>query len=281
MILNKQIALFRLLRPQQWIKNGFVFAPLLFSGFFHDVTSIYRAVLAFALFCLASSAAYIVNDLVDVERDKKHPTKSQTRPIAAGHVTVAQACLMLGCLYGCLLTAWILMPNVIYVIALYLLLNVAYSTALKKQAVIDIFCVATGFVLRVYAGAQAIAVPVSTWMFITTLCLSLFLASIKRRQEILGASVGTREVLGKYTVQLIDKYAEMSASCALLFYSLFVVTTKPALVVTIPLVVFGIFRYWYIVYQESVGESPTEALIRDKVLAGTVLLWLVVCAYVL
>ena len=152
---------------------------------------------------------------------------------------------------------------------------------LKHQPVIDIFTVAIGFVLRVYAGATALLVPVSSWMFVTTLCLALYLAAVKRRQELSQSGPEARKVLGKYSVQLVDRYAEMSATGALVFYSMFVMSTRPQLVITVPLVLFGLFRYWYVVEELDGGESPTDALFDDWQLLLTLLLWVATCAWAL
>jgi 4-hydroxybenzoate polyprenyltransferase len=271
--------LVRLLRPRQWIKNGFVLAPLLFTGQFTNVDSVTLTMLALALFCIASSATYVVNDWLDVARDRAHPTKRLTRPMASGAVTPAMALALLALLYAILLAgAWAL-PRVLAVIAIYLLLNLAYSFGLKRQPVIDIFIIASGFVLRVIAGAQALAVPVSSWMFVTTLCLALYLAAVKRRQELVLADSGAREVLDKYSLPLIDRYAEMSATGALVFYSLFVMSAHRELIVTIPLVLFGLFRYWYVVEREGGGESPTDTLLADWQLILTALAWIALCAW--
>ena len=176
---NKSVllGLIKLMRPHQWIKNGFVFAPLLFTGLFLDLVAVSQAVLAFVLFSLAASATYVVNDLKDIEQDKQHPVKSLKRPLASGLVKPLQAKRLLVGLYAVLLTGFWFQPAVMGVIVAYLLLNVAYSYYLKHQPVLDIFTIAIGFVLRVYAGAMAVSVPLSSWMFVTTLCLALFLAS--------------------------------------------------------------------------------------------------------
>lgn len=268
----------RLMRPRQWIKNAFVLGPLLFAGEFLNLLAVETALLATLLFCLGSSAAYIVNDLHDIERDRAHPTKSRTRPLACGAVPVPAAMLLLLALYAVLAAAWFFMPAVIQVIGFYLLINLAYSFVLKHQPVIDIFTIAIGFVLRVYAGAMALELPVSSWMFVTTLCLALYLAAVKRRQELASNGSESREVLRHYTPALIDRYAEMAATGALLFYSLFVITTRPELVITIPLVLYGLFRYWFVVEAKGGGESPTDALLSDWQLLLTALLWVAACA---
>lgn len=273
--------LLRLMRPKQWVKNVFCLAPLVFSGLFLDLEAIKGALLAFALFCVASSATYVVNDLRDIEQDRLHPKKSITRPLAAGEVSVSAALVLLAVLYALLIWGWWLAPKVIMVIAVYLVLNIAYSFVLKHQPVLDIFTIALGFVIRVYAGAMALSVPVSSWMFITTLCLALYLAAIKRRQELHQRGNQSRKVLQKYSIALVDRYAEMSAMGALMFYSMFVMSSRPELVITIPLVLFGLFRYWFVVESLEGGESPTDVLFADWQLLGTVLLWVGVCVWTL
>ena len=275
------LGLIKLARPRQWVKNGFVFAPLLFTGIFLDIIAVTQTLWAFALFSVAASATYIVNDLKDIESDRKHPTKSLKRPLASGQVKPHQAKILLAGLYTILLAGFWFQPEIMAVIVAYLLLNLAYSFYLKHQPVLDIFTIAIGFVLRVYAGAVAISVPLSSWMFVTTLCLALFLAAVKRRQELVQTNQEGRKVLEHYTVTLIDRYAEISATGALLFYSLFVMNARPEMVFTIPFVLFGLFRYWYISEMLGEGESPTDALLADKQLFVTVVGWIGVCLWVL
>lgn len=279
--LKQLIGLVALLRPRQWIKNGFVLAPLLFSGQFLSVDSINRALLASLLFCLASSAAYIVNDIHDVEDDRRHLKKSRTRPLAAGIVSLPSALVVLVLLYGTVFSCWFVVPEVIVVIGAYLALNIAYTLILKHQPVVDIFTIAINFVLRVYAGAQALMVPLSDWMFVTTLCLALYLGALKRRQELDQYGLEGRKVLKDYSIALVDRYAKMSAIGTLVFYGMFVMSAKPQLVMTIPLVLFGLFRYWYVVERQNGGESPADVLLADWQLLLTVLLWVGACALAL
>ncbi|MBS0537879.1 MAG: decaprenyl-phosphate phosphoribosyltransferase [Proteobacteria bacterium] len=274
--------LLRLARPKQWVKNGFVLAPLVFARAFHDTVALQNAGLAFVLFCVASSATYILNDLRDIERDRAHPVKSWSRPLAAGTVKPRTAIALLVVLYAVLVAGLLWSPLTMAVIAAYMALNFAYSFWLKHQPVLDIFSVASGFVLRIFAGAVAIAVPVSNWMAITTLCLALYLASIKRRQELATSGSGGREVLQRYSVALVDRYAEISAVGALIFYSLFVMSSgSDRMALTIPLVIFGLFRYWYVVEALDGGESPTDVAVTDKPLIATVGLWVAACLYAL
>jgi decaprenyl-phosphate phosphoribosyltransferase len=240
-----------------------------------------HSVLAAIFFCIASSAAYIVNDIRDKEKDQCHPTKSVTRPLAAGIVSVRQALILLSVLYIALVIGAFLFINVILVIGAYILLNVLYTLYFKNQPVLDIFCIATGFVLRIVAGSVAIGAPVSAWMAITTLCLALYLAAIKRRQELSQRGTASREVLRKYTVELTDRFAEMSATGALVFYSMFVMSSKPELNITVPVVLFGIFRYWYVVEALEGGESPTDALLADWQLMLCLIIWSSLCIWTL
>lgn len=275
------VGLVRLIRPKQWIKNTFVLAPLVFAREFTHPESVANALIAFALFCVASSATYILNDLQDVERDRTHPIKRHSRPLAAGTVSPPIAIALLVACYGVLLAGWFWSVDTMLAIFAYLALNVAYTFWLKHQPVLDLFCIAVGFVLRAYAGALALAVPLSSWMAITTLCLALYLAAIKRRQEMASNGVEAREVLRMYSEALIGRYAEMSATGALIFYSLFVMSANAKLAATIPLVIFGLYRYWYVVERLGGGESPTDAVLSDLPLALAIVIWIGVCVVAL
>jgi decaprenyl-phosphate phosphoribosyltransferase len=273
--------LLRLLRPRQWIKNTFVLAPLVFAREFLDPTAVGLAALGFAVFCLASSAVYIVNDLHDVERDRLHPVKRAKRPLASGTVSVRTAVLALLLLYLLILLAFTLNHALALPILSYLLLNLAYTYFLKDQPVLDLFSIASGFVIRVWAGAEVLNVPLSSWMAITTLCLALYLASVKRRQELQNAGPDARQVLKQYSIVLVDRYAEMSAVGALIFYSLFVMSTNSKLTATIPLVIFGLFRYWFVVDNKEEGESPTDVVLTDWPLIACIFIWIGVCVVAL
>lgn len=273
------LGLLKLIRLKQWVKNGFVLAPLLFTGEFLNTNALLQAILATIMFCLASSATYVVNDICDIDRDRKHPKKSKTRPLASGQTTVSSALVLLILIYGALTISWTFAPKVLLVIICYLILNLAYTFWLKHQPVIDIFVIAIGFVLRVWAGAVALNVPISGWMFTTTLSLALYLAAVKRGQELSNSGAEGRKVLERYTKPLVDRYAEMSATCALVFYSMFVMSSKPQLVITVPVVLFGLFRYWYVVDVLDGGESPTDALLKDWPLLLTILVWVVACVW--
>jgi len=278
---NLTMALIILMRPHQWIKNFFVFAPLIFTGKFLEYYAAIDTVITFLLFSVTASGVYIINDLKDMEADRAHPRKRKTRPLAAGWLEPRQAILLLILLYSLLVVGCVFYAQLIGVLSLYLLINVFYTYVFKFLPVIDIFCIASGFVLRVYAGAAVLDVPVSAWMFITTLSLALFLASIKRKQELAYTKTVSRKVLKYYTADLIDKYAVMSATAALLFYSLFVLTVNQQMVYSVPFVIYGIFRYLYVVEVDGLGESPTKILLQDPQLISTVVLWISVIIWAL
>lgn len=267
----------RLLRPREWLKNSFVLAPLVFAGELGHPDSVRLALLAFALYCVASSAVYVLNDLTDIDEDRRHPVKSRTRPLANGSVSRNEALLLLAGLYVVIGAGCWMLPRAGLVVLVYVALNVAHTLMLQRQPVIDIFSIAIGFVLRVYAGAEAIAVPVSEWMFVTTLCLALYLAVLKRRQELNWPEGTGRPVLREYSAALLDGYAYTAGTSALVFYSLFVMSTRPQLILTIPIVLFGLFRYAWLVHARQAGESPADTVLTDVQLILTVVVWLALC----
>jgi decaprenyl-phosphate phosphoribosyltransferase len=269
-----------LMRPKHWIKNIFVFAPLIFAGVFLEFSQVAQASIAFLGFCLAASIIYIINDLIDAPLDAKHPQKKIDRPIASGRVSKKTACLFAIILGLFFIILSFIDLQTFFIIALYIIMNIFYSLWLKHIAIVDIFCIAIGFVLRIIAGAVAINVPLSIWMFITTLCIALYLASIKRQKEFERNLIlpldeqDSRKVLKTYTLDLIKRYAEISAISTLMFYSFFVITSHPDLTLTIPIVIFGLFRYNLIVETSALGESPTDLVFEDLPLTLTVLAWL-------
>jgi 4-hydroxybenzoate polyprenyltransferase len=275
------VPIVQLLRPKHWIKNLFVLAPLIFSGLFTRRSELLLAIFGALLFCVAASLVYVLNDLADVSHDLLHPTKRNKRPLANGSISVGAARLLAVVLAALMLAGSFVSVATVAVLVVYVILNVLYSTWLKRVAVVDIFCIAAGFVLRVYAGAVVIYVPLSSWMLVTTLAIALYLAAIKRRDELDVQGSGARVVLDQYTVPLLDRFALMSSVCAMVFYSLFVVTTRPVLAFSIPLVLFGIFRYWFLVDRKGRGESPTDALWSDGLLGATVIAWGLLCAFLL
>ena len=273
--------LVRLLRPMQWVKNGFVVAPLIFSRTFLHPDEVIRAVLAALIFCIASSAGYVINDIVDREQDRAHPTKRFRRPIASGEISVRAAAIIAALLVPlALIAAFALSLKFAGAVALYLALTTAYSIRLKNAPIIDLFTIAIGFVLRVWGGAIAVGVVLSVWMFITTLSLALYLAATKRRHELAHVTgVDARAVLQHYTIGLLDYYSETAVVSTFVFYGLYIATVRPQLALTVPIVLFGVFRYRYLV-ELSADESPTDRLLRDPQIIIAALVWAIVSVLV-
>lgn len=257
-------ALIRLLRPKHWVKNLFVLAPLAFSGRFNEMDSNMRTLFAFIAFCLLASATYVLNDIFDVEADRAHPTKSKTRPIAAGQITVRSAWVVFAVLIAATVAVVWSLPKLAIIAGCYISLQLAYNFYLKRQPVLELFALAAGFVLRVYAGAYSIEVRVSMWMFVTTFCLAIFLAAVKRFQEAKTHGDSSRKVLAAYPIPFIQRIAEMTGTLAVVFYSLFVLSARPAFIYTVPVVIFVLVRYWFVADKAGAGESPTDLILRDR-----------------
>jgi 4-hydroxybenzoate polyprenyltransferase len=270
----------RLIRIKHWVKDVFVFAPLIFSLNFYKPIYIGRTLIMVAAFCLAASSVYVFNDVADRERDRLHP-KKKDRPIASGAVPVRSALILSAVLFlaSVAVCAILGLPSVLIVLT-YIAMNVAYSLLLKKQTFIDVMVIATGFLLRVVAGAIAINVELSSWMLLTTFFLSLFLGFGKRRKEVTEGSNRHRAVFQDYTVELLNSLIIISASLTIITYSLYVVTSKAMIdlgrdkfIATIPFVVFGVFRYMFLIYRHNNGGDPAEVLLKDKVLLIDIVLW--------
>jgi len=271
------------LRPHQWTKNLLVFAALALSKHLFEVEAFLRALLAFGIFCGLSGAVYVLNDLTDLARDRLHPRK-RNRPLASGALTPATArhvAWSLGLV--CLGLSWLLGRDFALVALLYLLLNVAYSARLKEIVILDVLSISLGFLLRAVAGALAISVQFSEWLIVCTMFLALFLALSKRRHELTsleGAAFGHRPILAEYSPYLLDQMISVvTASClmAYAFYTLAPDTVEKyrtdRLAWTIPFVLYGIFRYLYLVHQKEQGGSPTDILLTDRPLLVDVALW--------
>ena len=278
-------ALVRLARPRQWVKNGLVFAALLFSGQLRDLASAQLALLTFIAFCLASSAAYSVNDALDAREDRLHP-KKRLRPVAAGIISPAQAFGFAAALAaGALVVGFGISTWLGVVIFLYLGLNVLYSVRLKHAVLLDVMTIASGFVLRAVGGAIAIGVEMSLWFLVTVPLLSLFLAVGKRRHElvVIEGAVNHRRVLAEYSTKLLDQMLAALSAAVIMAYLLYAKeAVRPhLLILTSPLVLYGTFRYLYLVYQRDGGGSPDELLVSDVPLLATVALWAAVTAAVI
>jgi len=279
-------ALFESFRSRQWIKNTFVFAALVFAGLVLDPASVGRAFVAFAAFCALSSAVYLLNDLVDRERDRAHPAK-RLRPIASGRLapTSAATAAVLSAAGGLAASFWLGQSFAIAALG-YLALNVLYSAGLKRVVLLDVILIAVGFVIRAIAGALAIDVVISSWLLVCTFFLALFLAIGKRRAEIaqLGESAGDhRSTLRQLDTGFLDSLATMVTPCCILSYATYTLASgRPVeMVATVPLVVFGFFRYQYLVRIEGRGDDPTDVAWRDLPLQVTVLLWAISSAIIL
>jgi 4-hydroxybenzoate polyprenyltransferase len=264
-------------RPRQWLKNLFVLAPVFFNGRATDLTMLARALAATACFCCLSGAAYLLNDLLDRKRDALHPVKRH-RPIASGALAPALAAVVAAAVAaGSLAASAALDPLVLGLAAAYLVLTVAYSTALKNVVIADVLSIAGGFVLRAAAGCAVVAAPISPWLFICTALVTLFLALGKRRHELgrlSGRAAEHRPVLRKYNEPFLDQLISITTTACLVSYLLYCVLSETAgkhqhLLLTAPFVVYGLFRYLYCIYRKGRGGSPEEILLRDKVFLGT------------
>lgn len=278
-------ALILALRPHQWVKNVFVFAALVFArgsqgGLFRGgMEDVRRTLWAFAAFCLGASAIYLINDVVDRESDRRHPTKSK-RPIASGRVGVSTAWGMsLACAAGAVLCALQAegSPYAVWpVVVVYMTMNLAYSLKLKHVVLVDAFCIAAGFLLRVIAGALAVPAEISHWLLLCTMFLALFLALCKRKAEIdlLGDGRGEhRAILREYNGPFLDQMTTVLAACAIVTYTMYTVAEETVLkfggdrlVWTVPFVVFGLGRYLFLVHTQKGGGSPTRVLLGGDVL---------------
>ena len=275
-------ALIAAMRPKHWAKNVFVFAPLVFAGALGNPTAVARTCAAAAIFCALASAVYLLNDVADRDSDRLHP-KKRLRPVASGELSpglAATAALVLAA--GALGSGWILGPAFCAVALTYLAQNLAYSFALKRIVVLDVMIVASGFLLRAWGGALAIDVAISQWLVLCTGLIALFLGFVKRRQEIagLGAETATRPILKEYSLPFLDQMIAIVTASTVLAYSLYAFSPEVAaklgtrhLGLTIPFVLYGIFRYLYLVYQRGEGENPTAVVLSDRPFGLNVVLW--------
>ncbi len=271
------------MRPAQWAKNLFVLAPLVFAHGLLSGALVGRGLAAFGAFCAASSAVYLFNDLRDRESDRHHPLKRH-RPIAAGTLPAslaAAAAALLGAV-AVAVALW-LGPAFALILALYLAQNLLYSMGLKEVVILDVLLISVGFVLRVLGGGAAVGVEVSRWLLLCTIFLALFLAASKRRHELElldERARDQRQVLSHYSPAFLDQMINVVTASAVVSYALYAVAPETTekydtqnLVYTIPLVLFGIFRYLYLVYQHPGEESPTEALLTDRPFLLNLILW--------
>jgi 4-hydroxybenzoate polyprenyltransferase len=278
------------MRPRQWIKNLACIAGLIFSGHLFDLAAVRAAAWAFAGFCLASSSVYLVNDVCDRRADAANP-KKRSRPIASGLIPVAWALAAAAVLAAAALgSSLLLTPGCRAVLATYLAMGLAYSIRLKHTVLLDVMIIAVGFVLRVLYGTLAVGVTATPWIVLCMFFLALFLGFAKRRSELIRFEVGDpghRPVLVKYRTGLLDQLLAMTATMAITCYALYTVMGRPdrpgheTLVLTVPVVVYGIYRYLLIVLVFDVGDAPEKDVIDDLPLIVAVLVWIALCILII
>ncbi|MGB3093092.1 MAG: decaprenyl-phosphate phosphoribosyltransferase [Candidatus Zixiibacteriota bacterium] len=276
--------IFATLRPQQWVKNFVLFAGLIFSQNLDKPDFFLKSLAAFALFCLLSSSVYIFNDIMDVQSDRKHPLKS-TRPIAGGQVKVSTGVLLFVVLaiVSLGLSFW-LNPFFALTGLGYFALNLLYSVYLKNVVIIDVMCIALSFVIRAVAGAVVIGVEISAWLVVCTTLLALFLGFGKRRHELVlleGQATDHRKSLSEYSPYFLDQMISVVTASTVVAYAFY--TLSPEVEVklgtshmelTIPFVLYGVFRYLYLIHQKEGGGSPTRMLLTDRPILANIILWL-------
>ncbi|WP_022956764.1 decaprenyl-phosphate phosphoribosyltransferase [Perlucidibaca piscinae] len=280
------MALLQLMRPHQWIKNGFVFTGLVFGHGWQEPALVVTVLMAFVAFCLASSSVYVLNDLFDREQDRLHPVKCR-RPVASGAVPVGRAWLLAaGLALAALWLGWEAQPSVAGYVLAYLVLNVAYTLRLKQVVLLDIFCISAGFMLRILAGTDGVDIPPSNWLLFCGLWATLFLGFIKRRAELLALQEGSadhRKVLGDYGPELLDKLIGITCTGMILSYSLYTmdpdvrrIHDTDSLLFTVPFVIYACFRYLFLLHQQSGGGDPSRELLQDRHILVAGGLWLLI-----
>ena len=255
------------MRIKSWLKNLFVFCPIIFSLELFEWDKLVEAIILTLAFCLISSAIYVLNDISDVENDRKHEVK-KNRPFAAGQISYPHAWILLICLAiaGFVMALLVNFYSFLLILA-YVIINILYSKWLKTKAIIDCFCIAAGFILRVMVGGTIVSAGVSGWMFLTVLALSLFMAFGKRRGELYSYAGGeTRDVLEVYEMNFLNGLVFMCAGLSIVFYSLWSISQKSNLVYTVPIVLFVVIRYLLLVFTGRTEADPTTLILSDKTL---------------
>ena len=272
-------------RPQQWVKNFVLFAGLVFSQNLGSLDLVLKTFAGFVLFCLLSSSAYVLNDIIDVESDRKHPLKS-TRPIARGEIKISTAVVLfvILALISLGLSVWL---STLFALTamIYFVLNLFYSLYLKHVVIIDVMCIALGFVIRAVAGAVLIGVEISAWLVVCTTLLALFLGFGKRRHELLlleTQATDHRKILSEYSPYFLDQMISVVTASTVVAYAFYTLSPEVETTLgtghmdlTIPFVLYGVFRYLYLIHQKEGGGSPTRMLLNDKPILANVILWLV------
>ncbi len=288
---NLLVDFWRLMRPRQWVKSGFVFMGALFANAWRQPAVAKRVLLAAAAFSLVSSGMYVLNDLLDRNYDVDHPQK-RNRPIAQKRVSVGAALA----LHAVLLLAgfalgWLASPKVLIILLIYIAINFAYSVELKHVVLLDVFSIAAGFMLRILAGTLGIDIAPSQWLLLCGLMVALFLGFAKRRAELYARTEetgGHRRVLDLYTPVLLDKMIVVTATCAIITYSLYTMSPvtiqyhhTESLIYTVPFVMYGIFRYMYSLHRQSTGSDPATEIFRDPHLVFAIVGWLLVTLWLI
>jgi 4-hydroxybenzoate polyprenyltransferase len=272
------------MRPGHWVKNLVIFAALIFAREYGDTRKIGMAILAFAAFCLGTSAVYLFNDILDRHSDKKHPVKSK-RPIASGKLPVPLALAASSFLIlAAVLLSLLINFDTFLTLAFYLIINYAYSTVLKHLVIIDVMTIAAGFVIRAVAGGLAIQVPISPWLLVCTTLLALFLSFGKRRHELSllsNEAVGHRRSLEHYSLPFLDQMISVVTASTVVAYAFYTLSPEVVehfgtqwLFLTIPFVLYGIFRYLFLIFKKDQGGSPARLMLTDLPLLICILLWL-------
>ena len=271
------------MRPWQWTKNVVIFVPIIFAQKAYNTTLLVHALFAFVLFCGASSCIYIANDLLDRDNDRIHPVKGR-RPIASGDLAPGIAVsVLVVMLVAVVALSFCVNQKFGLTLMGYVVLNLAYSAVLKHYVIIDVMTIALGFVLRVMAGAVAVGVPASSWLFLCTILLALFLGFGKRRHELVLLDTQAhahRAILQEYSPYYLDQMIAVVTASTVVAYSLYAISPEvekklgtPYLYLTIPFVLYGIFRYLYLIHQKEKGGSPSSLLFNDKPLLINIVLW--------
>lgn len=277
------------MRPREWTKNGTLFFGLIFAVKFLDPDLTLRAALAAALFCLLSSSIYLVNDVADIENDRLHPRK-RLRPIASGRLPIPVALVAASALCLVALGGALLLSRGFFALSLgYWALMILYAFWLKHMVLLDVFTLAAGFLIRVVAGAVVIAVPISAWLYVCTSLGALFLGFAKRRHELLTLATGAgrhRPILEEYSLGLLDQLINVIAASTLIAYSLYTFSAENlprngTMMLTIPFVTYGIFRYLYLMHHKDAGGSPADVLLNDRPLIANIALWLLTSGCIL
>jgi 4-hydroxybenzoate polyprenyltransferase len=280
-----------LARVHHYVKNGIIWIPIFFGHKLHDVQLVAKTFIVFAAFCLAASSVYVLNDLLDAEDDRKHPLK-KNRPIARGLIPARDAILFSLILAGAAIaTSVALLPSsVVMIIIAYLALNLGYSVSFKKYAVVDIVCIAVGFVLRIFAGGLAIDVPISHWLILMIFLLAVFLALTKRRDDLMLTASGhnTRRSLDGYNLEFINFAMVAMTSVVIVCYILYTVSPEvidkhgtDKLYLTTLWVIVGLLRYMQIAFVEQKSGSPTRIILKDYFLQAVIVLWIIHIYFIL